>query len=86
MTKIIEPVQEKRAKRFQAILNLIRNNDGISYLKLVGLLCVNFGLSTRAAKDHIKILRQAEFIMVADGKVFINEYKRGSDEKTNKGK
>jgi len=60
---------EKRKLRLQALLDIIRRNEGISVKKLRGLFCLKTGLSPKIFHEYLGILKDAGVVEEKDGKV-----------------
>jgi len=60
---------EKRKLRLQALLEMVKRNEGISVKKLRGLFCLKTGLSPKIFHEYLGILKDAELIEEKNGKI-----------------
>lgn len=60
--------QEVKAKRYEQIKRLVIKLSPISYLKLAGLIEIQYGLTKHKAFEHIGALQRAGYIEIVKEK------------------
>ena len=65
----LDPSQEKKKKRLQAVMDLLRSEKEIEVKKFFGLLCSMFGLRRLTLREYLTDLEDYGVIEIVDGKI-----------------
>lgn len=66
-------VQQMRKARLNLVLKTIKALGSVGYMKLIGLLGINYGFTTTVIKEYISQLKDADLIRVEKGIVYPSE-------------
>jgi len=65
----LDPLQEKKMKRLQAVMGLLRSEKEIEVKKFCGLLCSMFGVRRLTLMEYLTDLEDYGVIQIVDGKI-----------------
>ena len=65
----LDPLQEKKMKRLQAVMGLLRSEKEIEVKMFCGLMCSMYGIRRQTLIEYLKDLMDLGVIEVVDGKI-----------------
>ncbi len=73
MSSLTERSQERRKRRMNLVLNMMKSLEEIEYRKLIGLLSLNHGFSRDCSRNYIRELVDCEFLIIDEGILKISQ-------------
>ena len=70
---ILESSQQRRKGRINIVLNIIKSMETVEIRQLIGILSVNHGFKTELSKQYIRELKDAGYLNLKDGLIFLTE-------------
>lgn len=66
---ILDPLQQKKKKRLEVVMNFLKKEKEIELKEFCGLFCVRLGTHRRTLLGYLEELLDAGIILVTDGKI-----------------
>ena len=67
------PAQERMRERIQTLRSLIEHNPGETVDRVIAVLCLRFGVTTRTLREYVRVLLHAGIIEERDGRLYLTE-------------
>ena len=65
----LDPSQEKKKKRLQAVMDLLRSEKEIELNEFCGFMCSIYGIRRQTLMEYLKDLMDLGVIEIVDGKI-----------------
>jgi predicted transcriptional regulator len=66
---ILDPLQEKKKKRLEVVMNFLEKEKEIELKEFCGLFCIKFGIHRQTLLGYLEELQDAGIILITDGKI-----------------